>query len=112
MRNDPRNIMPGDRVLVFDSLLFENDIKTPLSHTVRPATVVARYGYHSFWRLNKFDLQKAMNGESTLYPGGYETWKYPDLVDVRFDHRPERISQGHFTDGVAMLRSEHAVLGV
>ena len=103
MQNDLRNLMPGDRVLVFDSSLFKDDISTPLSFTERPATVVCRYGYHSFWRLNKFELQRCLSGTSDLYPGGYEVWKYPDLVDVQFDHRPERISHGHFTTGVKNL---------
>ena len=101
MQNDPRNIMPGDRVIVFDSSLFKDDVSTPLSHTMRPATVVCRYGYHPFWHLLHFDYPHESYVE--LYPGGYEVWKYPDLVDVRFDHRPEQISHGHFTNGVKEL---------
>jgi hypothetical protein len=87
MRNDPRNIMPGDRVKVFDALLFKDDRVTPLSHTVRPATVVRRYGaLKQVYKIN--DL--------TLGP-------YPDLVDVVFDHRPKTESCGHFTNGVETL---------
>ena len=29
--------------------------------------------------------------------------KYPDLVDVVFDHEPDRVSRGHFTDGAELL---------
>jgi len=85
MNNDPRNIMPGDRVKVFDYSLFEDDIKTPLAVTFKPATVVCRYG-------------KKTDGIS-----GNGPWLYPDLVDVQFDHRPERISHGHFTNGVEVV---------
>lgn len=73
-------IMPGDRVLVFDSRLFKNDRDTPLSVTMKPATVIRRYGYRS-----------------PLFG-----WEYPDCCDVLFDHRPEQESRGHFTD---MIRS-------
>lgn len=87
--------MPGDRVIVFDSTLFKNDIDTPLSYTMRPGTIVCRYGYHPYWRQGFCDLRD-------LYPGGYQVWKYPDLVDINFDHRPDKISHGHFTDGVEL----------
>jgi hypothetical protein len=30
-------------------------------------------------------------------------WLYPDLVDVVFDHRPDAVSRGHFTDGVKII---------
>jgi len=66
-------IMPGDRVMMFDNTLWIDDKKTPLSHTVRPATIIRRYGK----RDPKFGI-------------------YPDLIDVRFDHRPDKISKGHF----------------
>lgn len=97
MRNDPRNLMPGDRVLVWDAL----------NHgPVGPATIVARYGYHPFWTMSwGFGLR------DEIYPGGYEVWKYPDLVDVRFDRRPDVISHGHFTSGVEELITSKA-LGV
>jgi len=29
------------------------------------------------------------------------TWNYPNLLDVIFDHRPNDISHGHFTDYVS-----------
>jgi hypothetical protein len=82
MDNVDLPIMPGDRVQAFDWTLFKNDHDTPLSVTMKPATVVRRYG-----RL----------------PTRLSPWNYPDLVDVVFDHRPERESQGHFTDCVRVL---------
>jgi len=68
-------IMQGSRVLVFDPRLFKDDKTTPFSITMKPATVVFRYGYVS----------------------QYWGWKYDDVVDVVFDHDPHRISRGHFT---------------
>ncbi len=73
-------ILPGTRVRVFDYTLFKDDKSTPLSMTVKPGIVVKRYGYK-----NSFG------------------WIYPDLVDIKFDHRPERISKGHFTDRIKIL---------
>ena len=73
-------IMPGTKVKVFDSRIFKNDIDTPLSMTMRQATVIKRYGYKN--------------------PKG---WIYPDLVDVIFDGDTERISHGHFTERVQTL---------
>lgn len=93
MNNDLRNIMPGSRVRVFDWRLFEDDVSTPLTFTVRPATVVRRYGTHPHWTTTQYGLKH-------LYPGSYDIWKYPDCVDVIFDHRPEQVSYGHFTSGV------------
>ena len=74
-------ILPGTRVMVFDSRLFKDDKSTPLSYTIRLATVICRYGYES-----KFGLGK-----------------YPDLVNVIFDHKPNNISRGHFTDGIRKI---------
>lgn len=72
-------IKPGTRVMVFDSLLYKDDIKTPLSVTMKPATVIRHYG-----------LQKhVVCQDLTLGP-------YSSMVDVLFDHRPERESGGHF----------------
>lgn len=96
MNNDSRNIYVNDRVLVFDHRLFIDDIKTPLSFTMRPATVTCRYGYKSIHDYSEYDD----------YGRKYEsiqTHIYPDLVDVVFDHRPEQISKGHFTTGVIAL---------
>jgi hypothetical protein len=67
-------------VVVFDHLLFVDDVTTPLSHTCRPATVLRHYGY----RDTEFGI-------------------YPSSIDVRFDHRPERESRGHFTTHIRRL---------
>ncbi len=69
------------RVKVFDYALYVDDRVTPLSYTMRWATVVCRYG-----KLKKVYL----SGDLVLGP-------YEDCVDVIFDHRPERVSRGHFT---------------
>ena len=86
-----REIMPGDRVSVFDPRLFVDDWSTPLSVTFRPATVVCRYGKKVFYQAS---MEKP--------------WVYPDLVDVEFDHRPGVISKGHFTDGIKALETSDA----
>ena len=70
---------PGDRVFVFCSSLFKDDEKTPLSYTMRPATVV-------HWRC----CEGAMD-------------EYDNVIDVRFDHDPENISFGHFSDHVLTI---------
>lgn len=80
--------MPGSRVKVFDPWLYRDDRSTPISETVKPATVVCRYG------------SKTTDPESGL------TRHYPDLVDVLFDHRPERVSRGHFTSGVELIEGQ------
>jgi hypothetical protein len=80
------DIMPGDRVLVFDWRLFKDDISTPLSVTMKPATVVCRYG--------------AL--KQTYLSGDLELGPYPDLCDVKFDHR-EEVSKGHFTSRITKL---------
>jgi hypothetical protein len=102
--NDPRNILAGDRVMVLDPSLFKDDVSTPLSFTVRPATVVARYGENACWDY-LFNGQKV---PETSYlrvnENFYDVWKYPDLVDVVFDHRPARISRGHFTTSVRWIQ--------
>lgn len=79
-------ILPGSRVLVFDSGLYQDDVSTPLSITMKPATVVCRYG---------------VSAEHTHGLGNY-----PDLVDVKFDHKPMFVSRGHFTDGVEEMAEE------
>lgn len=79
-------IIPGARVKVFDSASFKNDKLTPLSKTVKPATVVCRYGK---------PRKVYVKDECELGP-------YPDLVDIIFDDQPERISKGHFTSGVEL----------
>lgn len=82
---DDDRIVPGCRVKVFDGRLFRNDRITPLSFTVRPATVVARYGTRT---------KGSMDDPPRTYP---------DLIDVLFDHRPESVSKGHFTSGAKVL---------
>lgn len=77
MDNDPRGLMPGDRVLVFDYRIFKDDKTTPSSVTWKPATIIRRYGTRNY------------------YPVSDVTYTYPDLIDVDFDHRGE--SRGHFT---------------
>ena len=59
--------------MVFDASLFKDDRTTPLSMTMKPATVICWYGY----RDKQFGI-------------------YGNMVDVLFDHRPERVSKGHF----------------
>lgn len=73
------NVMAGCRVLVFDSRRFVNDVATPLSVTLRPATVIRRYKRRSF--------------------GGRGM---DDLVDVRYDGE-DRISRGHFVSWLRLL---------
>ena len=75
-------ILAGSRVLVFDHTLYVNDIKTPLSVTMRSATVISRYGF----------ISKYIEKEH-----GREAAKYPDCCDVIFDHSG-RVSRVHFTN--------------
>lgn len=82
MRIDPRPIYPGDRVKVFDTRLYVNDKKTPLTETMQSATVIRRYGM-------------PRSPEAKYGP-------YPDLVDVVFD-RDGKESKSHFTDYVAVI---------
>lgn len=70
------------KVMVFDFRLFVDDKSTPLNVTMCPATVVCRYGYKG-----RFGI-------------------YPDCVDVIFDHRPDQISKGHFTNRVREIKPE------
>lgn len=87
VRNDGKDI--GARIMVFDHLLFKDDVTTPLSVTVKPATVIRRY-------------------ECTSPYFGF----YPDCVDVKFDHirfshlkgDEKYISKGHFTRDVKIIR--------
>lgn len=81
------DMLPGSRVMVFDHLLFKDDVSTPLSFTMRPATVICRYGQ----KINE------------SYTNGND-WIYEDMVDVQFDHwNPGRISKGHFTNYVSQI---------
>lgn len=66
---------PGDRLIVFDSRLFINDVETPLSVTMQPCTVTrGNYSRKSWF--------------------GYMDY---DLIDVRFDH-DGRESLAHFAN--------------
>ena len=78
-----REILPETRILLFDSSLFINDIITPLKITLKPATVIRRYGYKSKYFGN-----------------------YPDLIDVIFDHKPNKISKAHFTYGAIIIKED------
>lgn len=74
-----KEIMPGDRVLVYDSLAFVDDITTPVFKLMRPATIICRYGY-----------RQGVRGRGSRI--------FSDIVDVVFDHRSEFVSHGHFTN--------------
>jgi hypothetical protein len=63
------------RALVYDSMDFIDDVKTPCSMLMRPATVVREYD-------------------------GVED----KLVDVVFDHRPTECSHGHFADRIVYVK--------
>ena len=65
----------GARVLVFDHRLFKDDRSTPLSVTMKSATVIRRYDYQ---------------GEFGHY----------DVVDVEFDYRPRKVSKAHLVEGI------------
>lgn len=80
--------LPGDRVLAYDSSLFKDDKSTPCLDLTRPATVVCWYGCP----IRKY------SDDLILGP-------YPNLVDVIFDHKPDRVSHGHFGDGVETLET-------
>lgn len=68
---------PGTLVRVFDTRLYKDDVSTPLSYTMRFATVLRWYG------------------KKSVYSG--QTVTYPSLIDVRFLH-DKRESKAHFAD--------------
>lgn len=70
-------IKKGSRVKVFDHRLFIDDESTPLSITMKAATVIKCH-------------PSAHNEEETL-------------VDVEFDYRPGEISRCHFIWGIESL---------
>lgn len=88
-KNRNNNLKVGDRVLVFDHLLYKNDEETPLSVTMKQATIVQRYGAKTFPSL----------------PGFGKEYAYPDLVDIKFDHR-EEISKGYFIWAIEPIKNE------
>lgn len=61
----------GDHVLVFDGLLWKGRDIGDNSQFWKPATILDVYRYGSCW-----------TGE----------W----VADVKFDHRPDKVSQAHF----------------
>jgi hypothetical protein len=93
MNNDARNILPGDKVKVFDSRLFRDDKATPLALTMQEATVLRRYGYKVIY------VGDVCYDDLGNRFGEPQTWLYPDVIDVRF-HHDGRESRGHFTDFV------------
>ncbi len=72
---------PGTRVMVFDPSLYIDDITTPIKTTVKPATIVCWFGC---WNYN-------------------HTYYHDSLIDVIFDHRPDKISKSHFTSFVKVI---------
>lgn len=102
LENNPLPIMPGDRVIAGDNLLFKNDKDTPPSFTHRPATVLCRYGEKIISRANIcYDDYGNEHGKP-------EIWLYPDLVDLKFDHRGY-ISRGHFTTYIELIE-DHEII--
>lgn len=91
---DVMEIFHGQRVLVWDHLLWRDNTLTP--NCYRPATVVACYGEKVIdksetWIDDYWDEQ----GETIVRV-------YGDLVDVKFDHS-EHIFCGHFTSSIRVI---------
>jgi hypothetical protein len=72
-------IWPGDRVRVYD----------PRHESFREGVVLSRYGFVSY------DMMRILGWS-------YETAQYPDCIDVQF---ADRISKGHFTEGVKKIEN-------
>ena len=81
--------LEGRRARVWDHRLYRDDKRTPAKVCFRKATIVRHYG-------KKIRVPDSVGSED-----GY--WKYPDLVDVVFDHRPNVVSHGHFTSGIRLV---------
>ena len=64
-------LVEGIRLKIFDNTLYIDDKTTPLSVTMKPATIQKVYFDKIHGRL---------------------------LADVIFDHRPDKVSKGHFID--------------
>lgn len=82
--NSTIDLMPGDRIMLFNYRLWKDDKTTPLSVTMQPCTVLNRYGKMK-----------------TRYPGLHDDEQlgpYEDLIDVNFDNGGK--SEGHFTYNV------------
>ncbi len=80
IKNENETFYPGTRVMAFDYQIYIDDVRTPISMTVKPATVMCWFG------------ERSCMG-----------WTNGDLVDLQFDHRPEKISRSHFADGVEKI---------
>lgn len=74
-----QDYFPGTTVRIFDPSLYRDDISTPLSMTMKLATVLRWYGKKSTY-----------NGV---------TCTYESLIDVHFWHG-DRESKGHFADKI------------
>lgn len=73
-----KTLFPGTRVKVFDSSIYINDVQTPISLTMKSATVLCWYGKENIFG------------------------RYSSLVDVLFDD-DSKVSHGHFTDVIEMI---------
>lgn len=82
-------ILPGTRVKIFDHRLYKDDKKTPLSMTMKEATVIRHYG----------EQARSYGEDLVLGP-------YSSCIDVVFDHRPESESKGHATWGIHILEHQ------
>jgi len=82
-----REIVPGDKVMAYDPWAFGREGYYNHKGAFRPATVVLRYGFISPTMERWY---------------GREAAKYPDCVDLVFDH-DKRLSHGHFTEDVELI---------
>jgi hypothetical protein len=82
--NEP-TFYPGTKVLVFDRRLYVDDIVTPLSLTMKEATVLRWYG-----------TRPSRSSASSTYPGKLPGPPYDSLIDVVFAYDSWE-SRGHFT---------------
>ena len=87
--NCEQAIYPDSRVKVYFSSGFVNDKLTPVNSLMKPATVVRRYGKKSILPIHET-----------------KKFEYPDLLDVIFDHEPNRVSCGHFTYLVELMSDQ------
>ena len=72
------NIMPGDRVLVGEDLLFKNDIDTPWRTLLRSGTVINRYGILAY----TYDERVAERYRDGII-GPYEDYLEVEMDEVR-----------------------------
>jgi len=71
----------GSRVWVFDHRLFDNDITTPLSVTMKKATVIKVYQEEGKLKYSR------------------------PVADVTFDYRPDEISKAHFVSQIDEIKA-------